>query len=307
MSDINYWLEEYRREVTQLRQQLDKLRGVVNSGNTKMSELLLLDCESKINRAKEVKKSFGLELRTVRDRSEKTQFENEGKMVDGRLDDGMSEFQKLKALSEKRQLIGNQQATTANTNRTNNFVYNTEGKDNDALLGEANRIQDLTFESLARTRGMVEASKEVGTMIVEQLQAQRTQIVEIDNELTKMDSNLERASKLVTNFTKRMATDRIIQCFAAFNIVALLGLILYVAISGKSLTAASSSSSSSKTSYGPSGVVTPTRMPTYVPSGIPSILPTESPVEQQQQLRQQQRQNQHIKYLRVQFQSRTTD
>lgn len=45
-------------------------------------------------------------------------------------------------------------------------------------------------------------------------------------------SNLVRAEMLVRNFTRRMATDRIIQAFFAINIVVMLGLVLYVAISG---------------------------------------------------------------------------
>lgn len=41
------------------------------------------------------------------------------------------------------------------------------GKDNDDLLDGANRIQDMTLESLARTRMMIASSNEVGTSTVE--------------------------------------------------------------------------------------------------------------------------------------------
>jgi hypothetical protein len=41
------------------------------------------------------------------------------------------------------------------------------GKNNDELLDGANKIQDLTLDSLGRTRGMIEASKEVGAATIE--------------------------------------------------------------------------------------------------------------------------------------------
>ncbi len=130
-------------------------------------------------------------------------------------------------------------------------------------MSEAHRIQDLTFESLARTKNMIEASKEVGTATIEQLRTQRDQIIEIEKEVDAMDSNLVRAEKLIMNFTRRMATDRIIQMFTAVNIVVLLGLILYVVISGRSLSAKTASSGNA---VGPGGSFRPTFRPTVSPT-----------------------------------------
>lgn len=41
------------------------------------------------------------------------------------------------------------------------------GKNNDELLDGANKIQDLTLDSLVRSRAMIEASKEVGAATIE--------------------------------------------------------------------------------------------------------------------------------------------
>ena len=110
---------------------------------------------------------------------------------------------------------------------------------------------------------MIEASKEVGNATLEQLRSQREQIIDIEADIDALDSTILRAEKLVVNFTRRMATDKIIQGFAALNIVVMLGLILYVAISGKSLSATSSSSGSN--SLGPTNPQ-PSRSPTFHPS-----------------------------------------
>ena len=168
----------------------------------------------------------------------------------------------------------------------------------DELLEGANQIQDLTFDSLARTRGLIEASKEVGTATIEELRRQKGQIEDIENEVDIIDSNLKRAERLLFNFSRRMATDRIIQvshyrwtrarsssllipfvhpvftdacvvvfivqAFTTINIVVMLGLVLYITISGKSLTASTSTSSSS----GPPRSGYPTSQPTVFPPGM---------------------------------------
>lgn len=97
----------------------------------------------------------------------------------------------------------------------------------------------MTLESLARTKAMIEASKEVGTSTLEELARQREQIKDIEQEVVNIDSKLGRAEKMVINFTRRMASDRLIQLCSAINIVVMIGLCLYVGISGKKLNASS--------------------------------------------------------------------
>ena len=48
-----------------------------------------------------------------------------------------------------------------------NIVICIVGKGNDELLDGANKIQDLTLDSLGRTQAMIAASKEVGTATIE--------------------------------------------------------------------------------------------------------------------------------------------
>mmetsp|Transcript_31126 Transcript_31126/g.46945 ORF Transcript_31126/g.46945 Transcript_31126/m.46945 type:complete len:83 (-) Transcript_31126:69-317(-) len=49
----------------------------------------------------------------------------------------------------------------------------------------------------------------------------------------RMEDNLQRADKLIKAFGKRMATDKLIQCFACINILLLVGVIAYVVIKDK--------------------------------------------------------------------------
>ena len=80
------------------------------------------------------------------------------------------------------------------------------------------------------TNRLVKESIEVGEATMEELLQQREQIRNIDNEAMRIEDNLQRADKLIKAFGKRMATDKLIQCFACINILLLVGVIVYVVI-----------------------------------------------------------------------------
>lgn len=259
MSDLTYWLDEYIKEVNQFQTLLEKYQQAISSSNQHLIDILTKDCDAKVLRVKEVKKSFSLELKLARDKSLRTEFESRLKEHEERANEYTKQFYTLKASTNKNSLFGDAVPSYSN---------NLEGKTNDSLLEDTHKVQEKTFESLARTKNMIQASKEIGTATVEQLQQQKEQIKTIEEDIDAMDSNLVRAEKLVGNFARRMATDRLIQLFAAINIVVLLGLILYVAGSGKSLSPSHSSSS------GPTAL-SPSFRPTFSPAL--SFSPTDAP------------------------------
>ena len=85
MSDINYWYDEYNKEVDQFILNVANLQKLVDSSNLKAIELNVKECESKLVRVNEVKKSFGLELRLVRDRNEKIDYEQKSKTLEEKI------------------------------------------------------------------------------------------------------------------------------------------------------------------------------------------------------------------------------
>ena len=252
--NIGYWFNELTKESDNFSALLEKLKTLVASTNTQAIERCARDCEIKSNRIKEVRKSFGLELKIIKNKEEKQIYEGRAREIDEKFADLSTQFTQTKSQITKKDLLGESQASKN--------IYSTEGKNNDTLLDEANKIQDLTFESLARTKNLIDASKEIGKETVGQLQAQRQQIIDIEIEVDALDSNIVRAEKLVLNFSRRMATDRIIQIFFAINVVIMLGLILYVAISGRSLTMKNSVSNNKNNA------------PVVASSYSPSLFPT---------------------------------
>lgn len=71
--------------------------------------------------------------------------------------------------------------------------------------------QDLTMSSINRSTAMIAESQELGEATIENLVDQRRQIGDIGSDIKDIDSNLTRAEKLITDFARRMARDRLIQ------------------------------------------------------------------------------------------------
>lgn len=252
-TDIEFWLAEYTKEVDSLASLTVNVKSVSNSGNAKATATTLVECEGKISKIKEVGKSFRLELRLVKDRAQKSEFDAKAKALDDRANEYTNMIKEVKHNQQKADLVGSPTSTMGAPN-----PYETQGKNNNDLLSGASQIQDLTVESLVRTAAMIEASKDVGEQTLEELRRQKEQIKSIEAEVQVIDSNLQRAEKLILNFGRRMATDKLIQGFATLNIMVMLALILYVAISGKSLSAASTT----PTYTGPNLSNPPTPSPT---------------------------------------------
>ncbi len=256
MSEISFWLDEYQRETGALTSAVDHLQSLPEKIDPRVATKAVNECETKVNRLKEVKKAYNLEIRLVRDRNMKQETENKFREIDERVCDLIKRYNEAKGRFNKATLM-----------QGSKNIYDVEGKSGDELLAGARVIQDKTFESLGRTRNLIEESKAVGSATLEQLRSQREQMNEIEKEIDVMDSNLARAEKLIVSFTKRMATDKIIQGFAAVNICVLLGLIIYVAVTGKSLTIDQTDD----------GVPSLGAQPTFAPSPFPTFAPTAAP------------------------------
>lgn len=176
---------------------------------------------------RDVKKSFGLELRVTADRAEKAEYDRKAKSSEAEFNKLVSDLSDLRTQArekDKKDLL------TGNKSR-----FDTEGRDNDDLLNDAHQIQNDTMASLARSRALVEASEEIGTATLEVLVNQREQIVDISDEIDVIDSNLLRAEKLIMAFTRRMATDRVLQFFTFVNIVLLIAVVAYAVQNKKKL------------------------------------------------------------------------
>lgn len=169
--------------------------------------IVLAECASKVRRAKGIKKSLALELRLMRDKDIKAQYEGTVQELERRFAVIEADIESAQRTDDRNQLFGGNGG---------------EVKGNDDYLSAADHIQDQTEESLGRTLKLVEASKEVGQSTLDEMNRQQSRMMSISDDVMRIEDNLTRADRLIRNFTKRMMTDKLIQLFAFVNFLALL-------------------------------------------------------------------------------------
>lgn len=182
--------------------------------------------EKKLRAATGTKKSYKMETRLVSDPSQKRMYENKLQRLSEDLARCANDIKAMKGGMQRGELFVGARGQSQNMDGSG--MSGVEA--GDMMIDEMNNIQNKTKDSLANTKNMVAASKEVGEATMTELLQQREQIRNIDNDAMRMEDNLQRADKLIKAFGKRMATDKLIQCFACINILLLAGVIAYVVI-----------------------------------------------------------------------------
>jgi Snare region anchored in the vesicle membrane C-terminus./Vesicle transport v-SNARE protein N-terminus. len=183
--------------------------------------------DKKLREIKSNARSFKAEIRLLPNPEERNRYKDDL----GRYEQIVAELTtELKGLRSE----GNRQKLFLGAQGGDNdvTVENDPRASGDALLDEAGRIQDKTQQSISNTKRMIDESKEVGMQTAEELQRQREQLGNIDSDVMRMENNLNRADRLIKTFGKRMATDKLIQCFACTNVVLLVGVVVYVVVKG---------------------------------------------------------------------------
>ena len=75
----------------------------------------------------------------------------------------------------------------------------------DTMLNDMDNIQDKTKSSIRRTRAMIEDSKSIGMLSLQEQLRQREQLRRINEETNRVEQNLKRSDKLIMVFRRRMA------------------------------------------------------------------------------------------------------
>ena len=222
MADVQYWDDTLNEEVQSIQQLISQAeRG------DKMQKASSLDrAEKKLRAATGTKKSYKMETRLVSDPKQKQMYENKLQRLSEDLARCANDIKAMKGGMQRGELFVG--ARGQSQNMDGGGMSGVEA--GDMMIDEMHNIQNKTKDSLANTKNMVAASKEVGEATMTELLQQREQIRNIDNDAMRMEDNLQRADKLIKAFGKRMATDKLIQCFACINILLLAGVIAYVVI-----------------------------------------------------------------------------
>ena len=87
MTDIAYWFKEYTTEVDQYTEILKTLQSLIDTNSTNNRKIIqtISQCDAKSIKIKDVKKSYGLEMRLIKDKQEKSDYNDKVAVLDGRL------------------------------------------------------------------------------------------------------------------------------------------------------------------------------------------------------------------------------
>jgi hypothetical protein len=172
-SELSNYYDEYERLVNNLSNNLKIIKDIHNDV-AQLEEInkLIKQSDKIVIDLKEQKRSYSFELRLTKDYDKRTEYEKKGKELDNISKDLASELSNINLNIHKNELM-----SMNNSNAKD--LYSTKGKDNDELLAEANVLQDQTFESLTRSRNLIEDSKVIGSNTLEELRMQRDQIQDV--------------------------------------------------------------------------------------------------------------------------------
>lgn len=225
MADVQYWRDAIISEIEEIR---SVNSSIPNISNDDLERSVAIDkAEKKIRSAKGNCRSLKAEIRIVADPDESSRYKKELANYEKTLSQLSAEIQGYKSKENKNKLF-----LGANTTGFDSSGEVDPLQAGDALLDGADQIQDKTQQALDNTAKMIQESKATGALTLEELARQRQQIDNVDQNVNRLEDNLMRADKLIKTFGKRMATDKLIQCFACLNLLMIVGVVVWSVVKG---------------------------------------------------------------------------
>ncbi|CAM9977549.1 unnamed protein product [Pylaiella littoralis] len=225
--DVKYWDTAYGKTLDDL----DHYIGTAESGNGDSRDDAIADATKALGRITGMRRSYNLEIKLLKDPSSKAHYSMQKSKRDARLTALQTRFDGAKASrmhpsppcgqSKRDELFGG---------RRDEESGQAAERSAEAKLDEADRYQDKTEEAYKNMIGVLQETEATADNTAVELTNQREQLGRITEDAIEIDSLLTRADRLVKVFSKRMMTDKFIQCFGCLNVAALVAIILYVVI-----------------------------------------------------------------------------
>lgn len=224
MGDIHYWKDSIIGDIEEIR---SVVATIPNKSDDLMRTAAIDQAEKKIKSSKGTCRTMKAEIRIIADPEESSRYKKELASFEQTLSQLSTEIQGYKSDESRNRLF-----LGADTNGYSSPDNADPVQAGDALLGGAESIQDKTQQALNNTAALIGESKVTGMMTLEEMERQRQQISNASENVDRLEDNLTRADRLIKTFGKRMATDKLIQCFAFVNVVLIVGVIVYSIVKG---------------------------------------------------------------------------
>lgn len=209
-SEIDIAAEELDDLLRQVKSGIDGLSGM--SGGERSTKLKNL--KSSMTRAKNVLHSMKVELQDVEER-EKAVFSKK-----------ISEYKsKYDGIHRELQAAGNASAKAELRDGASPRGDGNPHSNSEQMLDEAGKIQADDKKSTKRMLRQIEQTKELGADTMSTMKAQTEQITHIHQGLEEIDSTLGMAAQQIKQFSRKMATDKLIMGFLFLVVVGVITII----------------------------------------------------------------------------------
>eukprot|EP00327_Prymnesium_parvum_P003631 CAMPEP_0182844862 /NCGR_PEP_ID=MMETSP0006_2-20121128/27002_1 /TAXON_ID=97485 /ORGANISM="Prymnesium parvum, Strain Texoma1" /LENGTH=242 /DNA_ID=CAMNT_0024974859 /DNA_START=509 /DNA_END=1237 /DNA_ORIENTATION=+ len=204
--EITYYDDELTEIIRTLEEGVD---GLARKRPAAKAEAVR-EMEERLKRAKQVLHSFKVEMREL-PRDQLHVFDQKHKEHTARL----------------QALTGDLQIAKGDVDRHNLGVRSIEEMTAGEILEVASKTQDQSLASVNRMKQRIEESRQVGTETAETLRGQTEQLKNIDVDIMKVKTNLNRADVLIRAFVRKMMTDKIIVVLVCLIFLGVVGIIIY--------------------------------------------------------------------------------
>ena len=214
MSDVNYWDDLYSTRLDELNDLIEAHKPEESLSAPSLQTLA--QAKSILQQIENARKSYKLDMRAL-PRNQQGEYIERLKEHEAR----------LHALKESVKAMESQ----VNQSELTQDDRNPQG--NDEILRKAEDVSDKTTRTLGKILETVGETEEVAIATEQELERQAEQLQDIQTKMLTMQGNLKYADQLIRNFTKRMMTDKFVMAFLFLNIVAVIGIIIYVFLEKK--------------------------------------------------------------------------
>lgn len=221
LGELDGQISDIFRALSNGFQKLEKIKDTSRQ-NRQLEELT-----DKMRECKRLIKEIDREVKSLESRNDA----NTNKMLSEKKQSMIKELNSYVALKK-------QYATNIENKRVDLFEGPNEGlaeenvmlassMTNEHLIDHGNRMMDETDQAIDRGKKIVHDTINVGTETAAALKAQTEQMSRIVNELDSIQFSIKKASKLVKEIGRQVATDR---CIMAFLFIIVLGVIAIIIV-----------------------------------------------------------------------------
>jgi hypothetical protein len=203
--DIKSWDDQLTEEILFIEELLNRIRSMTDPVEKQQA---MKRCKARIHNTCGTKRSFQMEIRQVKDVEQRRIYKIRLQQFDQMLHTIQTDYKALESYVSRSTLFEGADTKNRTVQDTTKPGAVLAG---DAMLNEANAIQDKTQDAIVNMKRMIDESKETGVLTLEELQRQRQVITKVENETKRVDGNLARSEVLLTKFGRTIAKNHFFQ------------------------------------------------------------------------------------------------